>query len=153
MNVEITDRPELRAASVHHVGPYYRISEAFARLGEIAGRAGLIGAGTTMLATYHDDPGTTPEAELRSDAAVTIAPTAEIPAGLAELVIPAGRYARATHVGPYTGLGDAWARLMGEWLPRSGHRFGDGPSYEVYRNTPMTAAPHELKTDLYIPLG
>jgi DNA gyrase inhibitor GyrI len=25
-------------------------------------------------------------------------------------------------------------------------------SYEVYRNTPMNAKPHELVTDLYLPL-
>jgi AraC family transcriptional regulator len=68
-------------------------------------------------------------------------------------VIPAGRYACATHEGPYTGLGDTWARLMGEWLPRSGHRIGDGVSYEIYRNTPGNAEPHELRTDIYVPLA
>jgi len=37
MKVEIKEMPELRVATVSHVGPYHRISEAFARLGEIAG--------------------------------------------------------------------------------------------------------------------
>ena len=29
---------------------------------------------------------------------------------------------------------------------------GHAMSYEVYRNTPMNAKPHELVTDVYLPL-
>jgi AraC family transcriptional regulator len=152
MDVEITSRPELRAVAIRHVGPYSRISEAFGRLGAIAGRAGLIRPGTTMMALYHDDPETTPEEKLRSDAALTIPADAKVPDGLTELMIPAGRYARMTHVGPYDNLGDAWARLMGEWLPSSGHRVGEGAAYEVYRNNPTDTKPSDLVTELYVPL-
>ena len=152
MNVEITTQPQLRTATVHHVGSYSRISEAFGPLGSIAGAAGLLGPDTLMIGIYHDDPATVPEADLRSEAAVVIPPSAKIPNGLAEIVIPAGRYARTTHVGPYDQLPDVWARLMGEWLPRSEHRVGDGMNYELYRNNPMNAKPHELITELYVPL-
>src|SRR5690606_19808756 len=41
MHVEITHQPRLRVATVRHVGPYNRISEAFGRLGALAGPAGL----------------------------------------------------------------------------------------------------------------
>jgi AraC family transcriptional regulator len=44
--------------------------------------------------------------------------------------------AHTVHVGPYEQLGDAWARLLGEWVPASGNRIGDGVSYEIYLNTP-----------------
>jgi AraC family transcriptional regulator len=152
MKAEIVNQPELRVAALRHLGPYPGIAEAFGRLGDIAGRAGLLGPSTTMLAIYHDDPDTTPEAQLRSDAAVSLSPGAPLPAGLTEGRIPAGRYARATHVGAYEELGDVWARLKGEWLAQGGHRAGDGVSYEVYRNTPMTAKPSELITELYIPV-
>jgi AraC family transcriptional regulator len=152
MNVEITTQPQMRAAALHHVGPYNRIGEAFARLGELAGRAGLFRPGATMIAIYHDDPETTSAADLRSDAGVTVDGSTKIPVGLTELVIPAGRYARTTHLGPYETLPDTWARLMGEWLPRSTHRIGDGPSYEVYRNNPMDTKPADLITDIYVPL-
>ena len=152
MDVEIITQPRFRAAGIRHVGAYNGISEAFARLGAIAGSAGLFGAGT-MVGVYHDDPRTTPEPELRSDAAVTIPDNAAIPAGLSELVIPEGRYAGATHVGPYEELRDVWERLMVEWLPRSGQRPGSGTSYEIYRNNPMNAKPHELITEIYIPLA
>jgi len=154
MNVTIEDMPERRVATVHHVGPYSRISEAFQRLGAIAGPAGLLElAEAAMLAIYHDDPETTAAAELQSDAGIVVPKGVALPEGLVEKRLPAGRYARTTHLGPYSQLGDAWSRLMGQWLPRSGERVGEGSSYEVYRNTPMNAAPDELRTDLYLPLA
>jgi AraC family transcriptional regulator len=106
-----------------------------------------------MVAVYHDDPETTPPDALRSDAAVSVPKQAEMPKGLTEVRLPAGRYACATHIGPYTGLGDAWARFMGEWLPASGNRAGQGLGYEIYRNNPTNTAPGALRTELYLPLA
>lgn len=154
MHVTIQDRPALRLATVRHVGPYNRIAEAFARLGATAGAAGFVpGPDPAMIAVYHDDPESTPPDELRSDAALTIAEGAPLPEGLAELRLPAGRYAVTTHLGPYATLGDTWVRLMGEWLPASGRRLGEGLSYEVYVNDPRNTPAHELRTDLYVPLA
>ena len=153
MKVTIEEMPALRVATVSHRGPYNRIAEAFQRLGGIAGSAGLLRDETMMLAIYYDDPETTPADELRSDAGLTVSDGAQLPAEVIEKRLPAGRYARSTHVGPYSTLGDAWARMMGEWLPNSGHRVGSSPSYEVYRNNPSNARPEELRTDLYIPIA
>jgi AraC family transcriptional regulator len=75
-----------------------------------------------------------------------------LPAGLVEQRLPAGRYAHTLHIGPYEQLGDAWARFMGEWLPASGHRIGDGVSYEIYLNTPAEVPKEELRTEMYIPI-
>ena len=152
MKVDIKEMKELRVATTPHVGPYHRISEAFARLGSIAGPSGIIGPGTEMLAIYHDDPETTPVAELRSEAALSIGEGAKLPDGLGERRLPGGRYACTTHIGPYEKLGDIWARFMGEWLPASGHRMRDAVSYEIYRNTPENAPKEKLETELYIPL-
>jgi AraC family transcriptional regulator len=152
MDVTIKEMPELRVATVSHRGPYNRISEAFARLGQLAAGAHLFGPESAMLAIYHDDPETTPEPELRSDAAIVVSRDAKIPADMGELRLPAGRYACTTHFGPYERLGDAWARLMGEWLPKSGLRIADGMSYEIYRNTPAEVPKAELRTELYVPL-
>jgi len=153
MNVEKKQLPAMRLATLHHRGAYNRISEAFGRLGEIAGRAGLFNAKPTMLALYYSDPESTPEAELSSDAAVVVGDDAKIPEGLTEKRIPAGRYACMTHVGPYEQLGDAWQRFMGQWLPASGERMGEGTSFEIYVNNPMEVPKEQLITELYIPLS
>jgi len=153
MNVVIEDRPAIRVATVRHTGAYPMISEAFARLGAIAGPAGLLQRpATAMVAIYHDDPETTPEAELRSEAGITIPTGVPLPAGLDEKWLPAGRYARTTHVGPYTELPAAWSRLLGRWLPVSGEQLGAGAPYELYRNDPGSAPPEALRTELYAPL-
>jgi AraC family transcriptional regulator len=153
MHVEVLSLPLLQVVAVPHRGPYSAIGEAFARLDALVGPLGLEAEAVAMIALYHDDPESVPAAELRADAGLVVASELVLPEGLVALRIPEGRYARATHVGPYALLGDAWARLMGGWLPRSGHRLGPGPSYERYHNTPLTAPPDELRTDLYVSLA
>ncbi len=152
MEVEVVERPKIRLASVRHRGSYQSIGEAFERLNDLVTAAGLANRDTMLVGIYHDDPSVTPEDKLRSDAAITVPPKAKLPTGLTELVVPAGRYAQTTHVGPYTGLGAVYDHLRNEWLARSGEKLGDGVSYEMYRNTPMTAKPNELVTDIYLPL-
>jgi AraC family transcriptional regulator len=152
MNVEIVNQAERRVATVTHVGPYNQISEAFERLGALAGAAGLFDRPEPpeMVAIYHDDPEVTTADALRSDAGVVIPDGQAKPDGLGEIRLPAGRYARTTHIGPYELLGDAWSRFLGGWLPSSGHRIGPGGTFEIYRNYPTTTPPEALTTDLYI---
>ena len=153
MNVEIVQRPELRVASVRHVGPYNQITGAFERLGALVASRQLTAEPGGLIAIFHDDPDATPSAELRSDAGIVIPDGVVLPPELAEQRLPAGRYARTTHVGQYELLGDVWARFIGEWLPASGHQLGPGVSYELYRNTPVEVPREELHTDLYLPLA
>jgi AraC family transcriptional regulator len=153
MEVEIKNMPERRVGTVRHVGPYNQIPQAFERLGAIAGPAGLLRHASDMIAIYHDDPESTPQDQLRSDAAVVVPQGVDLPKGLVEQHIAGGRYARTVHVGPYEQLGDAWARFLGEWIPASGNRIGDGVSYEIYMNTPAQVPKQELRTELYVPLA
>jgi AraC family transcriptional regulator len=102
MDIEIEELPDLRVGTVRHVGPYAQISQAFGRLGALAGPAGLFQRpGAAMIAIYHDDPETTPSDKLRSEAAIVVPENVLLPEGLVEARISAGRYARAVHVGPY----------------------------------------------------
>ena len=153
MKVEIDSKPALRVAALTHVGPYSMIGQTFARLGAIVGPAGLSAQpGAQMIAIYHDDPESKPAAELRSEAGIVVPAGAPLPPELHEVELPAGRYARTTHVGPYDKLGDTWAQLMGSWLPASGERVGSGIAYEAYRKMDH-ARPVELETDLYVSIA
>lgn len=106
-----------------------------------------------MIAIYYDDPETTPQPELRSDAAIVVPEDVALPKELNEHRIPAGRYARAVHVGSYETLGDAWARFLGEWLPASGNRIGSGGTYKIYANDPTKVPKSELRTEMYLSLA
>lgn len=154
MDVTIREMPALRAGAVEHTGPYHQIASAFARLGAIAGAEGLVGQpGMALVALYYDDPDSTSADELRAAAAILLPEGAPLPEGLREVQLPAGRYACTEHVGPYTQLGDAWTRFMGEWLPASGNRVGEGACYEMYLNNPGEVPEQELRTTLYLPLA
>jgi AraC family transcriptional regulator len=152
MNVTIETLSELRVAGVRHVGPYSEVGEAFGRLTALAGPAGLLRPDAYLLAVFLDDPREVPAAELRSDACVTLVSSAPLPEGLTETRIAAGRYASTTHRGPFSGLPDAWSRLMGEWLPQSGEQMDKRPSFEVYRTVDMSR-PEDLVTELHLPLA
>ncbi len=152
MQFEIVEMPILRVAAVRHVGPYSQISQAFGKLSQVAGSAGLFRNGATMVALYHD-PQNVPQDQLRSDAGIIVPDGAQIPPTLTQQTLPAGRYAKTVHRGPYEQLGDAWARFLGEWLPSSGQRLASTPSFELYRNTPMDTPKEQLITELYAPLA
>lgn len=153
MKVDLIDIPKTRLGAVAHRGPYNEIGRAFERLGALAGPAGLFQQPDAMVvALYYDNPEATPVEQLRSDAAISLPAGAATPNGLHEQTLPAGRYARTLFVGPYEGLGDAWARFMGEWLPASGHRVGKGPSFERYLNMPGQVPKEQLKTEICVPI-
>ena len=76
---------------------------------------------------------------------------AERDIGLQE--VSGGSYAVATHRGPYQKLGDTYARVCGEWLPRSGRELLSAPALEFYRDTPAQTAAEDLLTDIYLPLA
>ena len=152
MQIEIEELPAMRVGTVRHVGPYDQVGSAFQRLGAIAGQAGLFQQpDTVMLGIYYDDPRQTPTDQLRSDAAVTIPESSELPAGLTEQRTTAGRYARATLIGPYEQLPHAWAEFSAS-LGASGHQLREGPGFEVYRSDMSNTPADQLRTDLYMPI-
>jgi len=151
MNPILTHQTQLRAACLRHRGPYPKISEAFARLDPIAEAAGLFASPPQLVAVYYDNPTTVPAAELRSDAGLLIAEGTAVPEGLTEVILAAGPYVHARHLGPYDTLPTTWARLKEFVSSGHGPRRGSGPGYEIYRNNPMTAAPKDLITDVFIP--
>ena len=147
LQVAIEERPETRVFAVRHVGPYNQIGRAFQTLHDTVTHAGL--RTEALVGIFHDDPRRTPPAQLRSDAGAIVDGSAALPEGLAEHRLPAGRYARAEHVGSYAGLGAVWTQLLDEWLPQSGYRLDRGLTFEIYLNTPGTVPEAELRTALY----
>lgn len=153
MNLEIRTYPEIRVASLRHVGPYDEIGEAFGRLGAIAVQTGLLkDPCARMIAVYHDNPSGTPISELRSDAGLVVSQSAKIPDSLSEQIVPAGRYACTVYRGEYTGLPGVWSWMMKEAVQSAGANFAEGPSLELYLNNPMTTAQKDLLTQIRIPV-
>jgi AraC family transcriptional regulator len=143
-----------RAAGVLHRGPYPGIGKAFQQLGAMLAARNLIPHVRAMIAVYHDAPGSKPEAELRSHAAVIIGD--DFPAGVEGLEyfdLAGGKHAVMAHKGPYATLATAYEWLYGTWLPQSGEEPRDAPPVEVYVNDPRVTPPDQLRTDVRLPLA
>jgi AraC family transcriptional regulator len=152
MNVTIQTIPPRRVAFVHHVGPYAKCSEAWEILGAFLGKEGRLGGDSLFIGICHDDPEVTPQEKIRYDACVTV-DEQFVPQGeIGVQTIPGGEHAVTTHFGSYETLGESYARLLGQWLPRSGRELRATPCFEIYLNDPNSTAPEDLVTDIHLPL-
>lgn len=79
-------------------------------------------------------------------------PAVPLSGTLAWQAVPAGRYAVFTHIGHYSGLHQTWAAIYRDWLPTSGEKLRDEPPLELMLNSPETAPPHLLHTEIWLPL-
>jgi AraC family transcriptional regulator len=152
MKVEIKEIKPLRVAFIRHVGPYSQVGATWDKLLPILGKEGRLGGNPMFIGICHDDPEVTAPARLRYDACVTVDRDflGEGEAGMQ--TIAGGEYAVTTHQGPYNKVGDTYAALLGQWLPRSGRELLNTPCFEVYLNSPENTALEDLLTDIYAPL-
>lgn len=72
---------------------------------------------------------------------------------LAWQALEPGRCAVFTHIGPYTTLHEAWQAIYADWLPQSGATLRQAPPMELCINTPQTAPPEKLHTEIWLPLA
>ena len=150
--VKIEPLPGMAVAFVRHVGSYDQVGSAWQRLMSWAGQSGLLMAAPAMIGIVHDDPEVTPPSKMRYDAAIPVDDQVKPDKDIGVQQIDQAKYAVGTHRGPYNRIGDTYARICGEWLPGSGRELSPAPALEFYRNSPMTAAPDDLITDIYLPI-
>ncbi len=151
IKVEIKKLEPMRVAFVRHTGPYNECGNAWEKLGMVLGKEGLLG-GAQLLGLCHDDPEVTPGDKIRYDACCTLDGDYQPQGDIGVMLIEGGEYAMATHFGPFEGIGDTYARLFGEWLPRSGRELRSGPCLELYLTDPENTEPEDYITDIYMPL-
>jgi AraC family transcriptional regulator len=152
MELRVETLAPQRVAFMRHVGSYAAVGTTWGKLYAWAGRRGYFPPRTRFLAVVHDDPEITPADRLRYDACFVVddrfQPQGEV--GVQELA--GGEYAVAVHTGPYETLGETYARVCGEWAPRSGRGLRSAPAWEVYLNDPRRTRPELLRTEIYLPL-
>lgn len=150
MQIEFREDETRRLVGVRHIGPYHEIGEAFGRMGQWLATSGIQDAGP-MVGIYWDDPRSTPENELRSDACVQIPAGVEISdPSVTVSELPGGLRAYLPHRGSYAKLGESWGALMGGVFAAG--RRPNGPGYEVYLNDCSKVPEAELITELYQPV-
>ncbi len=152
MNVTIQRIEPMRVAFLRHVGPYNEVSATWDKLLPGLGKEGLLGGDSRFIGICHDDPEVTPAEKIRYDACVTIDTSFTLMGDIGLQTIAGGEYAVTTHFGSYDKLGRTYAKLFGQWLPRSGRELRSLPCFEIYLNDLESTEPEELLTDIYVPL-
>ena len=152
MTVTIKRLKPMRVAFMRHIGPYNEVGETWDKLAMFLGKEGLVGGDAQFIGICHDDPAVTPPDKIRYDACLTVDERFKPQAEIGVQAITGGDYAVMTHFGPYEKLSASYAKLLGEWLPRSGRNLRSTPCFEVYLNLPESAEPEDLITDIHAPL-
>ena len=135
--VNVHELPELHVAYVRHVGRYDQIGKTFRRLMRWAGPRRLFRfPDTQILAVYYDNPDVTPVDQLRADACITVPEGMKTKRDIGTMAVPGGLFAVAhVEIDP-SQYGEAWDRLMTDWMPQSGYQPDDRMCYELYLNDP-----------------
>jgi AraC family transcriptional regulator len=152
MKVKIQHLDPIRVAFMRHVGPYSEVGATWDKFLPTLGKEGLIGGDSRFIGICHDDPEVTPSGKIRYDACLSVDEDFVPQGDIGVQIIAGGDYAVTTHFGPYKNLGKTYARLLGQWLPRSGRELRPTPCFDVYLNDPQSTEPRDLLTDIYAPL-
>lgn len=137
---------------------------AFGELVNTLGPAGLMPQVASSIAIVPDDPQGPDDPHCRYVAGVVfgydmahgqgqaVQPELTLSGTLAWQALVPGRYAVFTHMGPYTNLHQTWHAIYRDWLPASGERLRDAPPMELCINSPRTAKPEDLHTEIWVPV-
>lgn len=128
--------------SVDEMPPFF--AKAFGAVASYLGRFGVGPAGMPY-ARYHVLGEGRFEVEAGFPATTPVAGEGEVEPS----ELPPGPVAVTVHLGPYEGLGAAYAALEA-WLAEHG-KVASGPPWEVYFSDPNTTPPAEWRTEVYQP--
>jgi len=135
IEIDVRELEPMHVAYVRHVGPYQEIGAAFERLMRWAGpRRRLWTPNTRILGVYHDNPDITPVEHLRAEACITVPEGTKTRGDISPLTIPGGTFAVAHVEIDETQYGEAWDRLICDWLPQSGYQPDERMCFEMYLN-------------------
>jgi AraC family transcriptional regulator len=152
---EIKQIAEKEVLFVRRSGPYAdAAAAAWGALMGFAYQRKIITAETELIGISHDDPEITPEALIRYDACITFSGNLRPEGDVGTLTIPGGRYAVFLHRGPYQEMGHTLRGIFAGWLPASGARLRECPTFERYLNRdPRRTKPANLRTEIWLPLA
>jgi AraC family transcriptional regulator len=151
--IRIVELDPMRAAYFRSAKGYdpAAIQEAFGRLGRHFQASPPAGE-TLVLGLSWDDPQSTPADRCRYDAAFSF--TGDAPTGVDGVHdLSRGTFVHYRYVGPYDGMGEAFADAHKQLRALGGYRMRDGACIEIYRNDPAKTPPAELVTDIYLPVA
>jgi len=151
-DVSIIELDEIPILVMPHDGPAQTLPQTVARFISWRKAARFSPDRSRTFTLYHGDPdcdGVPTCIELACSAPATIVADE----GMAKAIIPAGRYARLLVRGPHDDLEHPANWLYEEWLPASGEELRDFPLLCERSRIGPQYEPHEMLTELLLPLA
>ena len=155
MEPKIVERPEKTVVYVRRTGPYAKAAgEAWGAVCRFAYSRRLVNKadGSEFIGISYDDPNVTAEDKLRYEACITVKPGVKAEGEVGVKQLEGGKFAMFLHKGPYENFTKTYEEIFGRWLPASGAKLRDRPSFELYLNSPDRTRPENLRTEIYVPI-
>lgn len=129
MEVKLVQRNEEKVLFIRRLGNYNQSApEAFMALDRFIQAKGLDPAKMKFYGIAHDNPDVVNDEEkCRFDSCIVVPPGIEPEGEIATQKLPAGLYARFTHVGSCNNLPITYDYIYGVWYPQSGRMLADRP--------------------------
>ena len=150
--IELQQVPPRRVAYMRSVGDYQtELAATWGRMRQWFASKGLGGPDTRKFNMPLDNPDLTPPEKQRADCCLEVGEDFQPEGEVGVQTIPGGDYAVAVHVGPWPLVRMAWHWMFNVWLPRSGHRFRQGPAYEIFWN-PGDTPIEQWELHIHVPI-
>ena len=154
MNTQITikELPELKLASISHIGGFEKAGNMFQRLMEWGHQEGVLDTSNfKALTIYHDNPNVTHTAKVRFSTCVTIVKSIKADGEIREHKLKKGIYAVGHFEIKAEEISKAW-KSMCIWVIENKYEFRDGDYFEMYHNDHTTHPEQKFILDIGIPL-
>ena len=151
VTVKIEELPERLLAFIRNVGPYYTSIKAWEKLCSHPVLKSHVRPGS-LIGIGYDDPAVTPDDKIRYDACIEI--DAECPPleGIGVQKLSGGKYAVVHHYGSPINMYEVIQYLYGQWLPDSGFKLREAPTYNIHYNWPPPADLEECHIAICLPI-
>lgn len=154
LDIELIDLPAVPIVYLRHLGPYGETIHRFwaEQVGPWLALHRRTGRETYGLS--HDDPNVTRPEACRYDAGVALAPGEQPGRDELAATLPGGRYAVLHFDAPVATIGQAWDRLLRDWLPGTGLQLDARPCFERYPASGVfDAATGRMRCDICVPVA
>ncbi len=154
MNAQIVikELPELKLASISHIGEFNEAGNMFQRLMEWGHQKRILDTSNFKAITiYHDNPNITQTSKLRFSTCVTISESINSDREIRQYNIQKGIYALGYFEIKAEEISKAWKNMC-IWVIENGYEFRDGDYFEMYHNDYKTHPEQKYLLDICIPL-
>lgn len=150
--IAIKDLPELKLASISHIGEFENSGNMFQRLIEWGHLKKVLDSSNFKAITvYHDNPNVTLTSKLRFSTCVTINKNINTDGDIRQITLQKGIYLVGSFEIKAEEISKAW-KAMCIWVIENGYEFRDGDYFETYHNDHNNHPEQKFILDICIPL-